>query len=77
MTLLYMSGRTVDPMNLRSSDLDIQDIAWNLAHIARFTGSFPFHYSVAQHSILLSHRMEAVGHNREACLAGLLHDAAE
>lgn len=77
MTLLYMSGRTVDPMNLRSADLDIQDIAWNLAHIARFTGSFPFHYSVAQHSILLSYRMEAVGHDREACLAGLLHDAAE
>lgn len=77
MTLLYMSGRTVDPMNLRSSDLDIQDIAWNLAHIARFTGSFPFHYSVAQHSILLSLRMEAAGHAREACLAGLLHDAAE
>lgn len=77
MTLLYKSGRTVDPMNLRSSDLDIQDIAWNLSHLARFTGSFPFHYSVAQHSILLSLRMEAAGHDREACLAGLLHDAAE
>lgn len=77
MTLLYMSGRTVDPMNLHPEDLDIQDIAWNLAHLARFTGSFPFHYSVAQHSILLSIRMEAAGHVPNSCLAGLLHDAAE
>lgn len=77
MTLLYMSKRTVNPMALRSADLDIRDIAWNLAHICRFTGAFPFHYSVGQHSILLSQKMHGRGWGREAQLAGLLHDAAE
>jgi DNA-directed RNA polymerase subunit H (RpoH/RPB5) len=74
---LYKSGRLVDPMNLRSNDLDIRDIAHNLSMICRFAGSFPFHYSVGQHSLMVCDHMRASGHTNEECLAGLLHDAAE
>ena len=77
MLKLYMSGRHVDPLNLRSIDLDIRDIAHNLSMLCRYTGSFPFHYSVAQHSILVSQMMADVHNDPQAALAGLLHDAAE
>jgi len=74
---LWKSGRTVDPMNLRSRDIDIHDIAHNLSMICRFAGSFPFHYSVGHHSLIVSYRMRQAGHTPEECLAGLLHDASE
>jgi hypothetical protein len=77
MMKLYKSGRTVDPMSLRSRDLDIRDIAHNLSMICRFAGSFPFHYSVGQHSLLVCQKMLDAGFSREPCLAGLLHDGAE
>ena len=77
MLKLYKSGRHVDPLNLRPMDLDIRDIAWNLSLICRYTGSFPFHYSVAQHSILVAELMRKDKHEIKVQLAGLLHDAAE
>lgn len=77
MLKLYKSGRHVDPLNLRPMDLDIRDIAWNLSLICRYTGSFPFHYSVAQHSILVADLMKNDKHEIKVQLAGLLHDAAE
>lgn len=77
MHYLYKSGKLVDPLNLSPEDIDICDIAHNLSHICRFTGSFPFHYSVAHHSLLVSLRMEDAAESREAQLIGLLHDAAE
>lgn len=77
MLKLVISGRHVDPLNLRPQDLDIRDIAHNLSLLCRYTGAFPFHYSVAQHSLLVSDLMMADGHGRNTCLAGLLHDAAE
>lgn len=77
MLKLYKSGRLVDPLHLRPMDLDIRDIAWNLSLICRYTGSFPFHYSVAQHSILVADLMKRDHHEIKVQLAGLLHDAAE
>lgn len=77
MLKLYMSGRHVDPLHLRPQDLDIRDIAHNLSLLCRYTGAFPFHYSVAQHSLLVSKMMMDEGQDREAQLAGLLHDSAE
>lgn len=77
MLKLYKSGRHVDPLNLREIDLDIHDIAHNLSLLCRYTGAFPFHYSVAQHSILVSEMMRDAGRSKEAQLAGLLHDSAE
>lgn len=77
MLKLYMSGRQVDPLNLCPADLDIRDIAHNLSLLCRYTGAYPFHYSVAQHSILVADMIAVNGYNEKVQLAGLLHDAAE
>lgn len=77
MLKLYKSGKYVDPLHLRPIDLDIKDIAHNLSLLCRYTGAFPFHYSVAQHSLLVTQMMAEAGHSQEECLTGLLHDAAE
>ena len=77
MLKLYMSGKHVDPLNLHPIDLDIRDIAHNLSLLCRYTGAFPFHYSVAQHSLLVATLMAKAGHKPNTVLAGLLHDAAE
>ena len=77
MLKLYKSGKHVDPLNLRPMDLDIRDIAHNLSMLCRYTGAFPFHYSVGQHSLLVASLMAKDGHKPNTVLAGLLHDAAE
>jgi hypothetical protein len=74
---LVKSGKVVDPLALEPADLDIRDIAHNLSLICRYTGAFPFHYSVAQHSLMVANMMAKDGHKPKAVLAGLLHDAAE
>lgn len=69
------TGRYVNPLALRARDIEIRDIAHHLSLICRYTGACPRHYSVAQHSVLVAHRLH--GYGRTMQLAGLLHDAAE
>lgn len=66
--------------------IDIHDIAHHLAIECRYTGATAFPYSVAQHSVLVSERVEELvlkrpvldhSHIHTCALQGLLHDAAE
>lgn len=66
------SGRLVRVTDLRSEDICIEDIAHSLAHQCRFAGHVREHYSVAQHSVLVSEFCAPAD-----ALWGLLHDASE
>ena len=66
------SGRRFDLRAPRPEDVNIIDIAYSLSMICRFGGHCRFHYSVAQHSVLVSRQVA-----REDAFAALLHDAAE
>lgn len=66
-------GRVVfEPLNPRHDQLAIEDIAHALGMICRFGGHTVDYYSVAEHSVHVSHVCDP-----QEALAGLLHDAAE
>lgn len=73
------SGRFLDPFDLKQKDIDIVDIAHHLSHICRFNGATRYHYSVAQHSVLVAAHMkhELRLSRPDELLQGLLHDASE
>lgn len=66
------SGRRFNPTNPNPEAIVIQDIAHALSQQCRFTGHSKEFYSVAQHSVYVSHIC-----NFEDALWGLLHDASE
>ena len=68
------SSKRFYPFRPIVEDIDIEDIAHALSHQCRFTGHLRCHYSVAQHSCLVSDRLRG---DRELALWGLLHDASE
>lgn len=69
--ILTYSGRRFWPLDPDPEDIDIVDIAHALSNQCRFSGHTKFHYSVAQHSVLVSLNVPL-----KVAMWGLLHDAA-
>ena len=70
--IVTYSGQVFWPMAPRVEDVQIADIAHALSQLCRFAGHTREFYSVAQHSVLVSHLCRP-----EDALWGLLHDASE
>lgn len=71
------SGRKVNPLLLKASDIVIDDVAHHLSNICRFTGAVRRFYSVAEHSVRVCNLAMKDGASIEVCLWALLHDASE
>jgi uncharacterized protein len=70
--LRLQSGVFFEPFNPDFALIDIRDITCGLSHINRYQGQTLFHYSVAQHSLLVSKQV-----SKKNKLYALLHDASE
>jgi uncharacterized protein len=70
--MLTYTGISYWPLDPRPEEVEIRDIAHALSNLCRYTGHVRKFYSVAEHSVLVSHMVAP-----EHALQGLLHDAAE
>ena len=72
-----VSGRKIDVTDPDPTTIVIEDIAWALSRLPRFSGhTIPYiPYSVAQHCIRVM--KELAPHGPKIQMYGLLHDAAE
>lgn len=72
------TGRQFWPCDPRPEDVCLEDIAHHLALMCRFGGACRVFYSVAEHSVRVAELVwDRTNGDREAALAGLLHDASE
>lgn len=67
------TGKRVNPLELKPSDICIKDIAHALSLICRYNGHCGRMYSVADHSIRVARMLEGSGWE----LGALMHDSAE
>jgi uncharacterized protein len=67
-----ISGRPFWPLDPRTDEVDIDDIAWALSMQCRYAGHVKRFYSVAEHCVHVSLAVSS-----EYALWGLLHDASE
>lgn len=66
------NGRPVDLTDFTKLEVDVDTVAGSLAKLCRFTGHCKQFYSVAEHSVLVSHLIEK-GYEWD----GLFHDVQE
>lgn len=71
------TGRFVDTKWPRADQIALEDIAHALAQTCRYGGHCKHFYSVAEHAVYVSRRLEQKGYSRDVQLAGLHHDDAE
>jgi hypothetical protein len=71
------SGRFVDTSNPRAESIALEDIAHSLAATCRYGGHCRQFYSVAEHAVFCSVRLERQGFGRRWQIAALHHDDAE
>lgn len=71
------SGRFVNPLNLKASDISIIDIAHHLGMQCRYSGAVRDFYSVGQHVVLVSRLLERDGFDLQTQWDGLHHDDPE
>ena len=76
-TMTTFTGRHFDPMQIRTEDICIEDIAHALSLMCRGGGHLKYFYSVAQHSLNCAAEAKARGWSERLQLACLLHDASE
>lgn len=75
-----VKGRLINPLDVRVSDIDIEDMAHGLAKFNRFSGNTRRPIDVAYHSVWVSRlaSMFAPEEDRAmAALQGLVHDGSE
>lgn len=65
------------PLEPKTEDIRIEDIAHALSLMSRANGHFPKFYSVGQHCIHCCEEAAARGYTKREQLACLLHDASE
>jgi hypothetical protein len=70
-----VSGKFVDPWDLKVEDIDIDDIAFALSNVGRFTGHV--RTTVAAHSVLVASVLREFGVCKHGRYLGLMHDAHE
>lgn len=71
------SGTFVDVSNPDPDTITLEDVAHALSNVCRYGGHCTYFYSVAQHAVFVSKRLERQGFGRFEQLAGLHHDDAE
>lgn len=71
------SGLRFYPLDPRSEDLRIEDIAHALSMLCRFNGHVERFYSVAEHSVIVATAVAQVSRDSRMILTALLHDASE
>ena len=71
------TGETIRPLAPESEKIKLEDIAHGLSNVGRFAGQGEGFYSVACHSVHVSHEVEARDGSIEAQRYALVHDAAE
>lgn len=82
-----VTGRKINPLDVRIVDLDIEEMAHGLANVNRFTGNTREPLNVAQHSVYVSRLAEVFyaqtsvafsrAAQREVALQGLVHDGSD
>ncbi len=70
------AGVRFEPLDAKPEDVRLDDIAFALSNLCRYGGHVEF-YSVAEHSVIVSRIVEALGGSIEEQRAALLHDATE